>query len=61
MTRRVDYSLRWPLLLMLLALLWLLSGAPLSAPEWAEIPAHWGRLLRQMPRRMGLLLARWLP
>lgn len=61
MTRRVDYSLRWPLLLMLLALLWLLSGAPLAAPEWAEIPAQWGRLFRQMPRRMGLLLARWLP
>ena len=56
----VASSLRWPLLLLAVSLVWFLSGAPLAPGDWAEVPAHWSRLMMLLPRRMGLIYLHWL-
>ena len=54
-------SLRLCALLALLTILWALAGAPLTPAEWRGLPDRLALLLRQIPRRMLGLLARWLP
>lgn len=53
--------LRFYALLLALALLWLILGAPLTAEEWRAVPAVAQRLLRQLPARMGVFLRQWFP
>ena len=63
MRRRSSFSPSWRLcaLIAALAILWALAGAPLTPAEWRGLPDRLGLMLRQMPRRMLSLLARWLP
>ena len=54
-------SIRLCALIMCLALLWSVAGAPLTLAEWRGFPDRLGLMLRQIPHRMQNVLTRWLP
>lgn len=54
-------SARLCALIMCLAILWSLAGAPLTLAEWQGLPDRLGLMLRQIPHRMHGLLLHWLP
>ena len=57
--RRRYPSLRLCRLLLLLACLWTLCGAPLTAEQWAAVPLQLRRLALQLPGRMRHVMLHW--
>lgn len=60
MTRRRSGSPLPALMLLALAVLWALCGAPLTGAEVRDIPQGLARLMRQLPRRMLAVLRLWI-
>ena len=58
--RRRSLSVRLWTLIALLAILWSLSGAPLTLAEWQALPDRLGLALRLIPHRMRGVLGLWL-
>lgn len=52
-------SIKCCFLLLLLACLWNLSGAPLTQDQWKAIPDTFTRVIHQIPARMQVLFLRW--
>lgn len=59
MKHRMVPSVRACALLLLLACLWTLCGAPIDAAQWQSIPMNLLRLTRQMPVRMQQIFSLW--
>ena len=57
--RRRYPSLRLCRLMLLLACLWTLCGAPLTGAQWAAVPMQLRRLVIQLPGRMQEILLLW--
>lgn len=57
--RRRYPSLRLCRLVLLLACLWTLCGAPLTASQWAAVPMQLRRIALQLPGRMKQVLLLW--
>lgn len=45
--------------LLLIALVWVLLGAPLLENEWQDVPHRLQMMLVQLPGRMGSVLSLW--
>lgn len=45
--------------LLLIALAWVLLGAPLLENEWQDVPHRLQMMLVQLPGRMGSVLSLW--
>lgn len=46
-------------LIFLLALAWVLLGAPLLLPEWQDVPHRLHLMLTLLPSRAGSILLHW--
>lgn len=51
---------RLQVLLLLVALAWVLLGAPLLPAEWQDVPHRLAIMARQLPGRMTNLFALWV-
>jgi len=52
-------ALRLYALTLLLAILWVLLGAPFSPEEWLDIPHRLSLMAAQLPGRMAGIFSRW--
>ncbi len=59
MNYRSAPSVRACAILLLLACLWTLCGAPIDAAQWQSIPMNLRRLTRQVPGRMRQIFLLW--
>lgn len=53
------FLLRLYALLLLLALAWVLLGAPLLPAEWQDIPHRLSLMAAQLPGRMASIFTHW--
>ena len=60
MPRSTGESLRWPLTLLLIAILWYILGAPLTAADWRSLPGIAVFAWSVLPERLAHLCSLWL-
>lgn len=56
---RDGFVIRLYAALLLVALVWVLLGAPLVDSEWQDVPHRLQMMLVQLPGRMGSVLSLW--
>lgn len=56
---REALLLRLYLLLLILSLLWLISGAPVFAEEWQDLPHRFSLMAVQLPARLHDVFTHW--
>lgn len=56
---RDGFVVRLYAALLLMALVWVLLGAPLVESEWQDVPHRLQMMLVQLPGRMGSVLSLW--